>query len=126
MAFKQGQSGNPKGGQLSSPGRRTVNKMQKALEQAIDALSIKNPEGMLASEMADIIVESMRKNPIGTLKAIAPLLPKDVNIDVTRRSEPVDLSDEDLAELVAERARSRREAEQVIEGEIEDMTGTDG
>lgn len=119
MPFKKGQVANPLG--QHSPGRKAVTKAQTALNKALEVLEsnqVADLNGKLASELSVLLLEALRKDFVGAIKGLSPILPKDVSIDVTRRTEATDLSDEQLLEIIGDRARQRREQEKAIEAEI--------
>jgi len=127
MAFKKGTSPSP--GNPTTPGRRLVSRVQTAVNGALDVLEMNHidVQGKTSSELSVLILEALRKDFVGTIKSLSPILPKDVSVNVTRNESVEQIDDDELARLVAESARRRREREQAIEGEIiEQSTGTDG
>ena len=71
--FKPGQSGNTAG---RKPGISVVTKIRAHIEKAIDDLDkTKTP-------LEKLIKDEMKKIPVSMLKAIAPFMPKDVNVDI--------------------------------------------
>ena len=126
MTFKKGVAPNPNGNN-GQPGRKVVTKCQKAIDKAIDLLGKNAVTKCGVTELAGLICEQLKNDAVGTLKALAPLLPKDVNIDVTHKHKAVELSDDELAEVIANNARNKRLEAKEVEGEIietiEESTG---
>lgn len=119
MPFKKGQVANPQGN--NSPGRKAVNKAQNALNMALEVLEtnqVADLNGKLASELSVLLLEALRKDIVGAIKGLSPILPKDVSIDVTRCTDAANMTDEQLLDIIGERARMRHEQAKEIEGEI--------
>lgn len=105
----------------NTPARKAVNKAQRAFNNAMDILGDKkvDVDGKLTSELTALLVEAMRKDIVGAIKGLASIIPKNVEIDVTHRThQATDLTDDELAMIIAERARARRELEQTIEADV--------
>jgi len=120
MPFPKGQSGNPSGNN-GQAGRKVITKVQKAINAAIDLLGKRSVTTQCGvTELANLICDQLQDNPVATLKALAPLLPKDVAIDVTHTQSAKSLTDDQLADIIAERARSRLLDEKVINPEDEE------
>ena len=127
--YKKGQVANPTGNN-GQPGRKVVTKVQKAINKAIDLLGKNAVSKCGVTELAGLICDELKGNPVATLKALAPLLPKDVAIDVTHSKSAQTLTDDELADIIATRARQRLDDSRVVDGEIieelqanQDVTG---
>lgn len=113
--FKKGQVANPNGAGKSA-GRRAHSKLQNALDKTIDLLGVDSIDGCGATALAELLLPKLKEDPVGTIQRLACLFPKDIAIDVSHSNSSKLLSDDELADIIAQRARSRHE-EKVIEGE---------
>ena len=105
MPFAKGQSGNPSG--LASIDREATRKIRKAISRAIDGIKAGKVVGVVA--LAEKLTKCFEEQPLATLKAIAPLLPKDISIDPGGNKDASTFTDDELAQIVANRARMARE-----------------
>jgi len=97
-------------------GRRLINKIRSSLDKAVDGLGTASKEG--ATVMAELITEALREDVVGTLKGLASYLPKDVKIDINHSDQLNNLTDDELADIIASRARGRLMSEKQVKGEI--------
>ena len=105
MPFQKGHSGNPGG--LNPQDRDAIFKARKAISRAIDRMKSGQKVGLEA--LADKICLALEENSVKTLKDLAPLFPKDLYVDTTINTSADKLSDAELAEVVAKRARALRD-----------------
>jgi len=124
MPFPKGKSPSP--GNPNTVGKRAVTKVQNALDKALDVLDANqvDVQGKTASELSVLLLEALRKDFVGAIKGLSPILPKDVSIDVTRRTEATDMSDQQLLDIIGDRARMRREKEKDVTQETEEVAST--
>jgi hypothetical protein len=119
MPFVKGQIANPNG--YSSADRAAVTKIRTGIDRAIDKMKHGKTVGIVAFQ--EKLAESFENQFLATLKAVAPFLPKDVFIESSTGKTAQSLTDDELADIVATRARLKRqnsiEAECTI---IEDKT----
>lgn len=106
------------GNQLQVPsnsklGSRLLTKTRSALDKAIDGLGSAEKNG--ATAMAELITAALKDDVIGTLKALAPYMPKELQIDVQHSTSALQLTDDQLLEIIKSRAIP---AEKQIPGEI--------
>lgn len=118
MLIAKGQVMNPYGGQ-NKAGRRALTKLRLALDSAIDLLGDTSRDGVTV--LAGKIKDKLSEDPIGTLKALMPLLPKDIDVSVQHTGNPSQLSDQEIADEIAHRARARLEQARDIT-DITDIT----
>lgn len=111
--FKKGQSGNPTGIQ-NKAGRRAHSKLQNALDKTIDLLGVDRLDGCGSTALAELLLPKLKADPVGTIQRLACLFPKDVSVDVTHSNNANNLTDDELADIIAQRARLRRD-EQAID-----------
>ena len=116
MAFTKGQVANPLGAGKSSA-RRALSKIQGALDKSIDMLGIDTTAGCGATELARLITVKLKEDPIGTMKALSSILPKDLNVDVQHTNAARSLSDDELADIIATRARIKHIESNTIDGD---------
>ena len=93
----------------SKLGRQLLTKTRHALNKAIDGLGDAQSDG--STEMAKLITAALREDVVGTLKALQGYMPKEVTVDVTLNTSPLQLTDSQLMEIIESRTK-------VIEGEI--------
>ena len=101
---------NPTGFNGTKRSRKIKTKAVTALDKAIDMLGT-DPEFMGADRLAQLIAGKLEEDVVRTLKDLAFLFPKDVNVDVTHSMSPLQLTDAQLMEIIESRTK-------VIEGEI--------
>lgn len=107
MTYKPGDVGNPNGSR-GSGGKAALRKIHNALNIAISGLGDAHGNGG-ASEMAVLITAALKDDVIGTLKGLAPFLPKALTVDVTHTNAAAALTDDELAEIIASRAKALRD-----------------
>lgn len=117
MPFVKGQSGNPGG--LNSADRAAVVKIRKGIDKAIDRMKNGKSVGIVAFQ--EKMAESFENNFLATLKAVAPLLPKDITVENTRTTDLNKLTDNELAEIVAQRARAKHLESQIVDADYEEV-----
>ena len=105
--------------------KQLLNKVRNSLNMAVDGLGDTSTDG--ATAMSKLITKALKEDVVGTLKALSSFFPKDINVDVTHNQSSQHLSDDELADIIATRARQRLEAAKEVEGEIietiEESTG---
>ena len=100
-------------GKAAKHGQELAQRTRAGILNAFDYVERK--EGRLISE---ILGDAFMDNPLRFLDTAAKFLPKDINLDVNHTKTANTLSDDELADIIATRARQRLEAAQVIECEI--------
>ena len=108
MPFKKGQSGNPSG--LSSHDKEVMRKIRTAVNRGIDNMKSGKVVGVVA--LGEKITEALEDNAVATLRALAPLLPKDIFVETTSYTDASKITDAELADLIANRARAKRDEDQ--------------
>ena len=116
MAFPKGVSGNPSG--MSKQQHQLLNKVRNSLNKAVDGLGTASKDG--TTVMAELITQALKDDVVGTLKAFSQFIPKELNVDVTHTQSAKSLTDDQLADIIAERARARLLEEKVINPEQEE------
>ena len=107
MAVRPGEVLNPKGyNGREKYGYRAKNKMQTAMDIAIDLLGEKNIRNCGTSRLAELIAEKLESDVIGTLKALSSLLPKQVQVDVNHSLNASQMSDEQLLQIIESRQKT--------------------
>jgi predicted small metal-binding protein len=94
-----------------------LRKIRTALNKGIDGLGDASTEG--TTVMGELITVALKDDVIGTLRSLAPYMPKDLNVDVNHSHAAKALTDDELADIIAQRARLKHD-ERVIEGETID------
>lgn len=70
--------------------------------------------------LSEILADAFEANPLRFLDTAAKFIPKDVNL-TTSTGKPADMTDDELQEVIAERAKARREE---IRKELENQQDT--
>jgi len=70
--------------------------------------------------ISEILADAFIANPLKFLDTASKLMPKDINLEVLNIAQANAMTDAELADLIAERARKRRELE-ALEGECEEL-----
>jgi len=117
MPFVKGQSGNPGG--LNSADRNAIVKIRKGIDLAINKMKNGKTVGIVAFQ--EKMAESFENDFLATLKAVAPLLPKDITIESGASRSAVQYTDDELADIIASRARQKRLDNQVVEAEYTEI-----
>lgn len=104
-------SGN--GGKVPMKGKELVQRTRAGILNAFDY--VERTQGKLISE---ILGEAFIENPLRFMDTAAKFIPKDIDLKVNHTKSAVQLTDEELADIIATRARERLEASRVIEAEI--------
>lgn len=102
---------NPTGFNGTKRAKKIKTKATTALDKAIDMLG-EDPEYMGADRLAQLIAKKLEADVVGTLKGLSFLLPKDIQIAVQHTTNPLQMSDEQLQEIIDSRTK-------VINGECE-------
>jgi len=68
--------------------------------------------------ISDILSDAFISNPLKFLDTVSKFCPKDIAMEVTNIAQANAMTDQELADLIADRARKRRELE-AIEGQFE-------
>ena len=98
MTWVKGQSGNP-GGKQS--GKDAIHKIRKSIERGIDTMRDRDSKKVVGVvRLAENIRDALELDTVGTLKQLAPLLPKDLLIE-TSTGQAQSLTDDELAAIVA-------------------------
>ena len=125
MPFKAGHVANP-GGRQSGQDTALI-KIRKAIERGIDGLRGGKHNNVGVVRLGEMITEELELStePSKVIKNLAPLLPKEVSIHATTGLQ--ELTDDELATIVASRARERRlleaKADTIIIEDNQDVTG---
>lgn len=69
--------------------------------------------------MSECLADAFLENPIRFMDMAAKYIPKDINMEVTKTLKANQISDDDLADIVGERAKAKREA---LDAEYHDIT----
>jgi len=119
MPFKPGQSGNPSG--ISRVDKQAITKIRKAIAMGIDNMIDGKVVGVVA--LASKITAELNacSTPSKILKDLAPLLPKDLYVESVSQNSADKLSDSELADIIAKRARQKHLDNQTLEGECETL-----
>jgi hypothetical protein len=117
MPFQKGQSGNPQGG--SRADREAITKIRKSISLAIDKMRNGKSIGIVAFQ--EKMAESLETDFLATLKAVAPLLPKDVMVESLVAQTADKLTDAELADIIATRARQKHLDNQTLEAEYTEV-----
>lgn len=125
MPIQQGQCINPNGyNGREKHGYRAKSKIQKGLDNAIELLGKRAIDGKGATALGELIAEKLESDVIGTLKALSGILPKQVSVDVHHSASALQMSDEQLLEIIKSRSLP---AEKQVNGQvIEHETGNNG
>ena len=117
MSVLPGQVLNPLGFNGSEPGKRARRKCQTGLDKAIDLLGKATIDGNGSTRLAELIAEKLESDVVGTLKALSGLFPKQVNVDVQHSTNALQLTDEQLMQIIESRSgKAEKQVEcQVIE-----------
>lgn len=94
-------------GNVRAPVKRYYNKMQAALDIAIDVLGSKHKSSDGATAIGELIADALEKDVVGTIHKLSVFFPKNVNIDVNVTKDAHDLSDAELEAIVLERRKSQ-------------------
>lgn len=116
MPFVNGQVANPAGRQSGQDA--ALAKLRKAIERGIDGLKGGKKGNVGVVRLGEMITEELEAStePSKVIKNLAPLLPKEIQIGAGTSLQA--LTDAELSDIIASRAKARRELEQTIEGEI--------
>ena len=76
--------------------------------------------------LSELLADALEDAPIKFLTMAAKYLPKEVNVDVTHTKQATALTDNELADIIAERARLRHDEAKTIEGEVESSIESTG
>ena len=96
-------------GNIYAPGKRAKhgeNLVQRIRAGILGAFDVSEKKGMLISEMLSVEWE---KNPLKFLEVAAKHLPKEITAEITRTYEANKLTDDELADVIAKRARKRHD-----------------
>lgn len=104
--IEKGEVRNPDG-RRNTPGRKAVRKLQRALDMAIELLGNVEHDGVRV--LAGKIKAKLDTDPIGTIRALAPLFPKDVHIDIAPLHSLSQLTDSEIMQEIEHRANTRLE-----------------
>ena len=105
MAALPGQIMNPNGyNGRDSYGHRARNKAQIALNKAIDLLGRNTFDNNGTTRLAELLVERLESDVVGTLKALNGLFPKELQVDVQHTLSASQMTDEQLLEVIKSRA----------------------
>lgn len=99
-------------GSVAKKGTHLVARTRGAILNAFD---VAESRGRLLSE---ILADAFIENPLRFMDTAAKFIPKDIDLNVNHTKSAVQLTDEELADIIATRARERLEAAKEIEGEI--------
>ena len=114
MAFPKGVSGNLHGSN-SAAGRKMLRKVRTALNKGINGLGDAEANGTTA--MGALITKALKKDVVGTLKALSSYMPKDLDINVQHTNAARSLTDDELADIIATRARMKHIESNTIDGD---------
>ncbi len=91
-----------------------VRRTRYAILKALDTVD------SLGTPLHELLAQAFVDNPLKFLDTAAKFLPKQMDIDVTHSKSNQNLSDDDLADIIAQRARQRLEGIKAIDGEVID------
>jgi hypothetical protein len=103
MTAVAGHALNPSGFNGTEPGKRARRKCQTGLDKAIDLLGKATIDGNGSTRLAELIAEKLEQDVVGTLKALSGLFPKQVNVDVQHSTNPLQLTDDQLLQIIESR-----------------------
>lgn len=116
MPAQAGQALNPNGyNGREKYGHKARNKAQIALNKAIDLLGKQAFDNNGTTRLAELLAVKLESDVVGTLKALNGLFPKQVNVDVQHSTSALQLTDDQLLDIIKSRAIP---AEKQIPGEI--------
>ena len=87
-------------------GHKARNKAQIALNKAIDLLGKKAFDGNGTTKLAELLVERLESDVVGTLKALNGLFPKELNVDVQHTLNASSMTDEQLVQIIESRQKA--------------------
>ena len=99
----------------SGPGQQVVHRLRWAFDEALSKLETRN------KSLPDLLVEALEKDVNATVRSLAVLLPKDVEVRVSAG----DTLAEGLAGVQAALARQKSEQAKVIDAEVIDAGPAD-
>ena len=117
LAKRSDYNRNPTGFSGTKVAKRAKKKATTALDRAIDLLGV-NPATTGTDALAQLIAEKLEADVVGTLKGLSFLLPKDIQIAVQHTTNPLQMTDEQLQEIIDSRTK-------VINGECEEVKSDD-
>lgn len=112
MPFQKGQIANPTG-RYNKQANQFMKKTRTAMNMAVDGLGDASVNG--ATAMSVLITAALREDIVGTLKALSVYMPKELNVDVQHSANALQLTDEQLLEIIKSRSLP---AEKVVEGQL--------
>lgn len=101
-------------GKTAKKGSELVQRTRAAILNAMDALDDRS------KPLSQLLADAAEKQPLRFLDMAAKHCPKDVNLDVINTLKADKLSDEELADIIATRAKARREKEQAQPNPLKD------
>ena len=99
----------------SGPGQQVVHKLRWAFDEALSQLETRN------KTLPDLLVEALEKDVNATVRSLAVLLPKDVEVRVSAGDTLAD----GLAGVQAALAKQKSDQAQVIDVEVMDEVDSD-
>jgi hypothetical protein len=99
-------------GKAAKHGQELAQRTRKGILNAFDCVETKHKK-LLSEVLADAFLE----NPLKFLDTASKFIPKQVDIDVSHTKTANTMTDDELADIIATRARQRLEAK-TIEGDI--------
>ena len=99
--------------QTAKHGTALVRRTRYAILKALDVVD--NSDMPVHEHLA----EAFKENPLKFMDTAGKYLPKQLDIDVNHSNSSKRLTDDELADIIATRARERLEAAKEIEGESE-------
>lgn len=88
--------------------RELVNKVRIAISRGIDGMRDKDKKQVMGvARLSELIRDALEVDPIGTLKALSSYAPKDVSVESFTGKQADQLTDAELANIIATRALQR-------------------
>jgi len=98
--------------------KELAQRTRAAILLGMDAVQKRGEKKLMSEILADAFIE----NPLKFLDTASKYLPKDINMDVTHTKSAQALTDDELADIIAQRARARLEDSKEVEGEVIENT----
>ena len=96
-------------------GKELVQRTRAGILNAFDVVEKRGDKKLISEYLADAFID----NPLKFMDTAAKYLPKEVNIDMTHSQAADKLTDEELADIIAQRARAKFEQAKDVTDESE-------
>ena len=104
--------GNKNSGGNGQTAKHGVNLTARTRGSILNALDVVDADAKakLNKPVSQILADEFKNNPLKFMDMAAKYIVKDVNIDMVSKADADKLSDTELADIIAKRARARHEA----------------